>query len=233
MATTLTDNTRDDIITMALRRLGVIALGETPAAQAVTDAAQALNYYVKQLDADPKLKWKIGTTFLTAAISATDDSFSASTDTLRIEGMYFVDGTTSTRTPLKPMSRQEWIEIEEDNETNGDPKFYHVSRNTDGTLTVNFWPKVANAGTMNYLAKTKLDLYDSDVDQGDVPDALVRHLVLQLAADLAWEYRKDLEEIDRHERAAQASYAAFIESEIKSIDMATEDQPNAQLDKQI
>ena len=51
--------TRDDIIKRALRLIGVLAQGETPTADQVTEAAAALNGLVKAWQADGMPLWAI------------------------------------------------------------------------------------------------------------------------------------------------------------------------------
>jgi len=51
--------TRDDIIKRALRLLGVLAQGETPTTDQVTEAASALNGLVKAWQADGMPLWAI------------------------------------------------------------------------------------------------------------------------------------------------------------------------------
>ena len=62
---------RDQIITSALRKLGVLEQGETPAAQQITDAAEALNMMVKEWQNDGVRLWTLAwtTKVLSAASS--------------------------------------------------------------------------------------------------------------------------------------------------------------------
>ena len=51
--------TRDQIITLALRKLGVLEIGATPDADTVANAAMSLNLLIKQMSTDGLKLWKI------------------------------------------------------------------------------------------------------------------------------------------------------------------------------
>ena len=60
MSTTFTLN-RDQVITGALRILGVIGQGQAPDSTQISEAAEALNVLVKAWQADGLQVWKIAT----------------------------------------------------------------------------------------------------------------------------------------------------------------------------
>jgi len=60
--TTTFSITRDDIIKSALRKIGVVAQGETPTTDQYNEAALALNLLVKSWEADGMPLWALRTT---------------------------------------------------------------------------------------------------------------------------------------------------------------------------
>jgi len=50
--------TRDQIISLALRKLGVLEIGDTPDANTVANAALSLNLFIKQLSVEGLKLWK-------------------------------------------------------------------------------------------------------------------------------------------------------------------------------
>jgi len=51
--------TRDQIITLALGKLGVLEIGDTPDANTVSNASMTLNLFIKQMSTDGLKLWKI------------------------------------------------------------------------------------------------------------------------------------------------------------------------------
>ena len=58
MSTTFTVS-RDQIIQLALRKLGVLELGDTPDAATVSNASLALNLFIKQMATSGLKLWKV------------------------------------------------------------------------------------------------------------------------------------------------------------------------------
>lgn len=236
MATDLTtDVQRDIIITNALRRLNVIASAETPSAQAISDAAHALNLIVKRFDSDPKLKMFHNFTVRSVAVSANDTSVLLTAGVLAVEGAYYKKTSDSSVVPLKPTTLQMLIESMAPDSTAATPNYYYVSENGDraSQVTMFFSPKIAAAGTVYYWTREKIDLFDSSTDQSDFPDSWARYLTLQLTADLAWEYGKSLEEIDKHDQLAQAEYEFLMEIQVQNTDYRKTDMPTDNNDRTV
>ena len=59
MSTTTFSVTRDDIIKAALRKLGVVAQGELPTTDQITEASFSLNTMVKAWEADGMPLWAL------------------------------------------------------------------------------------------------------------------------------------------------------------------------------
>lgn len=229
MATAYT-MTRDTIIAYALRRIGVVAVGETPSANLVTEAAALLNILVKELDIEPWLSNKITASALSVAVSANAATASLDTDALTVEGAYFLPNSGS-RIPLKPMSLRDKIEATGDSTAATTQIFYSVSRDHLSTnLTMYLYPVIPSAGNIYYFAKKKLDIFDNASDTGDLPPYFYRYLVFQLAVDLAFGLGKGLEDIDRLAAQADRCYQKLAAWEGREVKQHLSDQPSTRQD---
>lgn len=234
MATDLTTSAqRDYIITHALRRLHVVASGASGTANQVTDAAHALNLIVKQFDCDSKLKMFHDFTRKSAAVIANDTSVSLAAGALTVEGAYYKKTSDSSLSPLKPITLQEYIESMNTDSTASTPEFYYVSEDGDraAQITMFFYPKIEAAGTIYYWSKDKITTFTAADTQADFPDSWVRFLVLQLTADLSWEFGKTLEEIDKHYKLAEDTYKFLIEQQVQNTDFHKTDDPSDNSDR--
>lgn len=183
MATTLSLQ-RDDIIKIALRRIGVLSEGESPSTSQTTDAATALDIIVKEFDAAPWFKWFIKSTETTVATVAGTASYALAADVQWVESVVYDDGTTHY--PLEPLSVGEYAKIP--NKTRqGLPMYYFVSTDL-GTPKLYVYPAPNEVKTLNYWYRRKSDLFDNSTDTGDFPEEAYRLLVSKLSVDLSLEY---------------------------------------------
>lgn len=199
--------TRDDIIKRALRIIGAIGQGETPPAQAVTEASQALNDLTKEWQADGMQLWKTSTSTLTGTISpgatitvGISGGNVVAEPPLKILRAYYRNTTTYVDTPLIVITKDEYDTL--------------PNKVSYGTPTQVFWDFVrakdagVNSGnalgvlyvypmmTADFLANNVISItgiyplydFDSSTNQPDIPDFLVNALVWGLADQLAYEY---------------------------------------------
>lgn len=232
MATALADKQRNTIITAALRKLAVIAKGETPASADFTQADVSLNLLVKHLDALPQIQFKEELTARTAAWTAGTSSLALASGVHSVRAAYFTVTASGQKLPLT-MSSQSQV-VEGVNRTSASPEFLYVTPLTTGatTVTAHLSPVPNANGTLTYWARGLVDIFDNSTDPADIPDHWIRWLVWELAADLAWDYRKDLEEIDRLQRKADQLFEQVMSGEMQAIRQPVLDQPNDQNDKQ-
>lgn len=229
MATAFT-LTRDNIIAYALRRIGVVAIGETPSANLVTEAAAFLNMIIKELDIEPWLSNKVPATALSVAVAANDSTALLNTDALTIEGGYFLSNA-GTRIPLKPMSLRTKMETTGDTTVATNQIYYTVSRDhLSSQLTLYMYPVIPAVGTIYYFPKKKLDIFDNAADTGDLPTYFYRYLVFQLAVDMAYALGKGLEDIDRLARDADRCYQKLAAWEGREVKQLVTDQPSTRQD---
>lgn len=230
MATVLSSKTRDTIITASLRKLLVLAQGESASATQLSLADPLLNFIVKQLDAIPSLRFKEALTVKSLAWTSGTASQALAAGVQRVNEAYFTLTATGVRTPLKMISQAALGEVSGDG-TTGTPAFLYVSPHGTGatTVTAHVYPPPSADGTLYYWTKDLMDVFDSGSDPADVPDHLIRWLVYELAADMAWDYGKNLEDIDRLENKAKQLLGMVLEGvESQVIRQDVGDQPNDQ-----
>lgn len=225
--------TRDDIIKAALRRIAALSEGETPSATQVTDAAQALNVIVKQFDSAPWIKYLMKSAEQTFSTSSGTASYDLAADDLWIETMT-IQITTDIDIPLKIITVGEYNLII-DKARAGTPTHAYVTDDLDipgATIPdqkVFLWPTPNATLTVNYISRRKMDLFDSSADFSNFPDAWTRYVIFQLAADLAFEYKLELNKIVLLQQSADTSLQFAMQDQVKQIDGQEIQRPSLEL----
>lgn len=201
--------TRDDIIKRALRIVGALGQGETPPAQAVTEASQALNDITKEWQADGMQLWKRAHNAMSGTISAGVSITLGPTGTssnvtgeapLKILDAWYRNTTTSVDVPLNLITKNEYDKLPNKGVQGTPTQLYYDflrsksssvgSGNSQGVLYL--YPAMSStfiaANTIYISGVYPLYDFDSSSDQPDVPDYLVNALVWGLADQLAYEY---------------------------------------------
>ena len=111
--TTTFSVTRDDVIKAALRKLGVVAQGESPTSDQVTEAAFALNTMVKAWEADGMPLWALRTTAipLTVNVNTYDIGIGKTVNTdkpLKVIQAWNRDTTSNVDIPMRILTKQEY-----------------------------------------------------------------------------------------------------------------------------
>jgi hypothetical protein len=223
-ATSNYNNTRDQIITRALRIVGAIGQGETPDTDAITDATWALNDLIAELNTDGMPLWNLsvitctplvlGTATYSIGEGATFD-FPAP---LKVLQAYLHDTSTEYDTPVLLIDHQRYLLLGTKSQQ-GVPNqlFYQTPRaiQASGELygEVTLYPTpdaytVANKELVLHVQKP-LDDFDVAGDTLDFPPYWINSLVWLLAAALAYEYGLGLAErsmiakkAEQHKQAA-------------------------------
>lgn len=235
MATALSDKQRNTIITMALRKAGVIAEAETPSASQFTHVDLLLNILVKSLDAVPALRFKEALAVKSISWSSATAAQALAAGVQRVDSAYFVVTATSERIPMKIISRQQLSEAAAYGESDT-PEFLYVSPHGTGatTVTATLYPTPNANGTLYYWSRDLIDIFDNSTDPADIPDHMIRWLVYELTYDVAWDYGKNLEDIDRLKAKADDLWNMIVSGvEGQAIRMDVSDQPNDQNSKQV
>jgi hypothetical protein len=207
MSSTFTVN-RNQIISLALRKLGVLELGATPDPETIDNASLALNLLIKQMATEGLKLWKVvelviplytnqyiytlGGTTSTAMYLSNDLINPITTKPLKvIQGWYRTNtDTPPIDTPLQILSRQEYSILGSKMST-GVPNsiFYDIKQN-NGDLYVYLDPDAYVSENLELHLISQLQMNDVNYanDVPDFPNEWMNTLVWNLADQLAIEY---------------------------------------------
>jgi hypothetical protein len=198
--------TRDDIITVALRRINELGTGETPSATRVTECAMALNMIMKEWQADGMQLWQREVQSFTPVASTTAYVIGTGqtvniTAPLRVLQAYYRNTSSGTDTPLRLVTREEYDSYSAKSST-GTPIGMHytppgaTTGNLQGTLTLFPAPDAtfAAAYTIRFVAIYPLDDFDASTDNPDCPSFYYNALTWALADSLSYESGLPLQE---------------------------------------
>jgi hypothetical protein len=200
--------TRDQVISLALRKLGVLEIGDTPDANTLSNAAMSLNLLIKQLSTDGLKLWKIseliipltsGQTSYTLGGSSSNLMYDALNPTVAItdkplkviQGFYRNKQVTpNIDTPVMIVSKQEYNILGSKFSTGTANTIFYDPRKLNGVLYVYLTPDI-NAQTnleLHIIAQMPLDDISASSDIPDFPNEWMNCLVWNLADQLALEY---------------------------------------------
>lgn len=200
--------TRDQVITLALRKLGVLEIGSSPDPDTVANAAMSLNLLIKQLSTDGLKLWKICELIIPLTSGQTTYTLGGSTSTLMydslnptvaitdkplkaIQGFYRnMQSTPPIDTPVMLVSKQEYNVLGSKFSTGTANTIFYDPRKLNGVLYVYLTPDL-NAQTnleLHIVAQMPLDDLNTALDIPDFPNEWMNCLVWNLADQLALEY---------------------------------------------
>ena len=193
--TTTFSITRDDIIKGALRKIGVVAQGEVPTEDQVTEAAFALNTMVKAWEADGMPLWALRTTPipLTANVNTYNIGISKTVNTdkpLKVIQAWIRDTTSKIDIPMRILTKQEYA-ILGNKTTSGSPiQVYYEPLSDYGILRVFPTPTSIDAANNQIYITYQRPYEDFNVstDVPDFPQEWYDAVVYGLAVRLAPEY---------------------------------------------
>lgn len=206
MSTTFTV-TRDQIIKLALRKLGVIELGDTPDSATIQESSLALNLMIKQMSTEGLKLWKIDEVILplsqdqtmyTLGGPKTDLMFAADGVTKVIDKpLKVIQGwyrntivTPMIDVPLQLMSKQEYNTLGSKFSTGvGNSVFYDPKR-LAGSLFIYLTPDAFTEANLEVHLVCQMPLADIMYSQDipDFPTEWMNCLVWNLADQLAIDY---------------------------------------------
>jgi len=200
--------TRDQIISLALRKLGVLEIGDTPDANTVSNAAMSLNLLIKQFNTDGLRLWKVSElivpltankTMYTLGGSSSDTMYDALAPTVPItdkplkviQGFY--RNTTSTPvvdTPVLLVSKQEYNVLGSKFSTGTANTVFYDARKLNGLLYVYLTPDSYSQTNleMHIVAQMPINDISSASELPDFPNEWMNCLVWNLADQLSMEY---------------------------------------------
>lgn len=187
--------TRDDIIKRALRLIGVLAQGENPTTDQVTEAATALNSLVKAWQADGMPLWAIRTynVPLTASVASYRIGVGQAIPTpkpLKISQAYNHSNVSNVDVPMRILTREEYNRLGNKTSSGMPIQVYYDPQREYGDLYVFPVPSATDA-TNNVITITyqrPFEDFDSSVDTPDFPQEWFDAVTYGLATRLAPEY---------------------------------------------
>ena len=200
--------TRDEIITLALRKLGVLEIGTPPDADTISNASMSLNLLIKQLSTDGLKLWKISEVIVPLTNNQTSYTLGGSSSSLMydslnptvaitdkplkvIQGFYRnIQTTPYIDTPVMVMSKQEYNVLGSKFSTGTANTIFYDPRKLNGVLYVYLTPDL-NAQTniqLHIVAQMPLDDLTTALGVPDFPNEWMNCLVWNLADQLSLEY---------------------------------------------
>lgn len=206
--------TRNEIINGALRVLGVLAPGQTPTGEMLVNASEALNTIVKHWQTKSVFLWTVKTASFTQ--TANTASKLLGNEVWAVERVWYVD-TGGDDIPIRLISYEEYNNIPDKAEASN---YITVAAmdNNKSTPTMYFWQK-PNANTViKYTYVERLKDMDTAAGNFEGPQHWVRALKYALAADLADDYRKTLQERSFLEGKAAVLFNEARQSNVERTD---------------
>lgn len=199
---------RDQIIQLALRKLGVLELGDTPDTASIANASLALNLLIKQMATEGLKLWKIQELVVpmnanqyiyTLGGASSDimyDSFNLTTPITDkplkvIQGWYRNNQLTPpVDTPLQLLSKQEYNTLGSKQSTGVANSIFYDVRQNSGNLYVYLEPNsyVSTNLALHLVAQMPMNDLSRGQDIPDFPNEWMNTLVWNLADQLAIEY---------------------------------------------
>lgn len=182
--------TRNQIILRALRLCGVLAQGDDPTPEQVSEAATALESLVKWLQSEGTQLWSVeDRTFTVVAGTA---NYTLGTDVLGIENLVLRDSSNyDTRVGL--VLDDTFNSVTEPTRT-GKPEMARLEMRSAGVNTLKLWPVPDVSYTARYEAVRKLADFDTALGTPEMPQRWYDPLCYSLAANLADEYQLPLQD---------------------------------------
>ena len=207
MSSTYTIN-RDQIISLALKKLGVLEVGSTPDAETIAGANMSLNLLVKQLNTEGLKLWKVSELIVPLFANQTTyvlggNSSAVMYDSLAptvpitdrplkvIQGFYRnVSSTPVIDTPVMIVSKQEYNTLGSKGSTGTANTIFYDSKQTSGILYVYLTPDANSEANLQLHIVAQMPLNDLVLatDIPDFPNEWMNCLVWNLADQLALEY---------------------------------------------
>jgi len=197
---------RNQIITRALRIVGAIGQGETPSADAITEAAEVLNDLIKEWEADGMQLWCVKEYTLTPVAGTSQYIVGVGYTLNQVAPTKLLQAwsrsSTNLDTPILLITRHEYNMLGSKT-TQGQPSqlWYNppgeISATENfGTLTLYVTPDTnyATNFTMHFTGVRPIQDFDSASDVMDFPQYWSNAVVWGLADQLSYEYGAGLSE---------------------------------------
>lgn len=193
-ATDVFSQTRDEIISDALANVGAIGPGESASGVMRDHAARALNRIVKAIDAEGQYLWRMSRLTFTTTASTASYTLNATAFDVDEPVSYLQTGGTS-RVPLRPMARDDFMSLPDRTTTARVPARYFIEKTLSGAgrtlLTMQLYPVPnTSSDTVEYAAAIRAKDYVTGADTSDFPASWLNCLLWGLTAELAPSYNQ-------------------------------------------
>lgn len=211
MANTFT-RTRDSIINAALRKIGVIAQGDLPDAEQVSEAAEALEDLLKHLQSSTELRWNIVQRTQALVAGTSTYTLTGSTDVIDIYNLNIRDANLNNW-PVRLVDSNFFdqhynsLTTESANPTVALAQFDRGATTGTPSVTITLNQPPSTSVTLYYRALIKQVNAGVGTDNLNMDELWMRVIKYGLACDLADEYVLNLERTQRLE----AKYAQLLE----------------------
>ena len=179
--------TRNQIIESALRKLGVIAEGQTPSAQNYTDGAMALNTVIAQLKAIGMPLWaRSEYTFTPTAATYTIGTGMTLNTPFPVRMLQAIRTENGAKIPMEIESRENF-NIFPGNSTGTPLKLNYQPFINYGVIS--FWPTPtsSNTATVTLVYQRPFQYFTTSTETMDFPEewhsAIIYHLAVRLAPE--------------------------------------------------
>jgi hypothetical protein len=199
---------RDQIITLALRKLGVLEIGDTPDSDSIDNASMSLNLLIKQLSTEGLKMWKNSELIIPLVNGQTSYTLGGSGSTLMydslapttaitdkplkvIQGFYRnKQSTPNIDIPLMVISKQEYNILGSKFSTGTSNSIFYDPKKLNGILYVYLTPDLNTSTNMelHIVAQMPLDDLTTALGVPDFPNEWMNCLLWNLADQLSLEY---------------------------------------------
>lgn len=191
---TIYELSRNQIIEASLRKIGGLAIGQTPSAEAYTNGQIALNSLIAALQTLGMSVWKRKVQAITPVLDTQDNEIGIGKTTnvvfpLRIEHAYMLNTSDGFRINMTSVGRQQFDQLNSD--TSGLPNQYSYQPKINfGVLSV--WPApdatTVSGYTINIYYRAPFEGFTTTTETADFPQEWQNPLIYGLAISLAPEY---------------------------------------------
>lgn len=192
--------TRDQLIGGALRILGVVAQGESPKTEQITEAAEALNIMVKAFEADGMPLWGIAEYAMPMVAGTTlyviGDGLAVDIPKpLKIIQAWNRDLTSKVDIPMRILTKQEYNMLGNKTTTGNPIQLHYQPLRESGELTLFPTPDATAAANnqIYFVYQRPFEDFLATGDSPDFPQEWLEVLKYGLAVRLAPEYGIDSE----------------------------------------
>ena len=182
---------RNALIKESMQLVGALGEGIEPNSTQYTDASRSLNIMVKAWQAYGLQLWTITTASIDLAASTASYTLGPSGTTglterpLKIDDVYLTDSDNNDTT-LRPLTRQEYVNIANKDQTGQPTEWYYDPQLTNGVLYIWPAPDSTNAAyTLKVVYQSPIEDMDSATDDFDFPQEWYEAIKYGLAVRLA------------------------------------------------